>query len=336
MKTLPLGKLDATFLARLLGQLPRAPEVLVGPGIGCDVAVIDLGQDQLLLAKTDPITFATDAIGYYAVAVNSNDLATSGGLPRWFLATVLLPEGHTTEALVEDLYHQLAGACQTLGIALVGGHTEVTHGLDRPLVVGQMLGLVHRDELVRPDGMRPGDVLLLTKRFPLEGTSLIARERRADLLQRGYAPDFLDRCARLLYDPGIMVLPEARALCAAVRPHALHDPTEGGLATALWEMAEASGVGLRIESEALPLLPEAARLCAEYGLDPLGLIASGSLLAAVAPADVPAAIAACEARGLPCTALGLATPDPASRLLVTPDGARPLPRFDQDELARLF
>ncbi|MCE5240939.1 MAG: AIR synthase family protein [Armatimonadia bacterium] len=336
MNTLPLGKLDADFLARLLRGIPTPPEVLVGPGIGCDVAVIDLGQDELLLAKTDPITFATDAIGYYAVAVNSNDIATSGGLPRWFLVTLLLPEGATTPELVESIYGQLQDTCQRLGIALVGGHTEVTHGLDRPLLVGQMLGQVRRDELIHPDGMRPGDVLLLTKGVALEGTSLIAREQREELLQRGYEPAFLDRCANMLYDPGIMVLPEARAICGAIRPHALHDPTEGGLATAVWEMAEASQVGIRLEYEAIPFLPEAQRLCDEYDLDPLGLIASGSLLAAVAPADAEAAVAACTKAAIACTAIGRATELTEGSVLVRDGREQPLPRFDQDEIARLY
>lgn len=335
MDTLPPGKLNAEFLAELLGHLPQPPEVVVGPGIGCDVAVLDLGQDELLLAKTDPITFATDAIGYYAVAVNSNDIATSGGRARWFLVTLLLPECTTTAALVSDIHGQLRQACEQAGVALVGGHTEITCGLDRPILIGQMLGQVPRDRLVRPDGMQQGDVVLLTKGVPLEAASLIARERREDLLSRGYKPEFIDRCAGFLHDPGIMVASEARAICDAVRPHALHDPTEGGLATGLWEMAQASGMGLRVRREAIPFLPEGLRLCEEFGLDPLGLIASGSLLAAVAPDDAAAAIAACEAAGVPCAAIAEATVAADGVVLVSGDHERPLPRFDQDEITKL-
>ena len=222
MKTLAPGKLDAALLARLLAQVELPSEVVIGPGVGRDVAVLDLGHDELLLTKTDPITFATDAIGYYLVAVNSNDLATSGGVPRWLLVTALLPEQRTTEGLVEDIFAQLRQACAATGISLIGGHTEITVGLDRPILIGQMLGTVARDALVRPDGTRPGDAILLTKGLPLEGVSLMAREKREDLLGRGYEPAFLDRCAGLLFDPGIMVLPEAQALCGALRharPH---------------------------------------------------------------------------------------------------------------------
>jgi hydrogenase maturation factor len=140
----------------------------------------------------------------------------------------------------------------------------------------------------------------------------------------------------MLFTPGIMVLPEAQALCRALRPHALHDPTEGGLATGLWEMAEASGVGLRIEAERLPLLPEGATLCAEYGVDPLGLIASGSLLAAVAPGDAERALAACAGAGLACAQIGSATDAAAGVILVEDGRPRPMPRYDQDEITRIL
>jgi hydrogenase maturation factor len=300
------------------------------------VTVLDLGGPELLVAKTDPVTFATEAIGYYAVAVNSNDLATSGGVPGWFLATLLLPENASGPELVEDIFGQITAACSQLGVYLVGGHTEITGGVDRPIVVGQMLGQVSRERLVRPDGMKPGDVILLTKGIPLEGTALLARERRGDLLARGYEADFLERCARLLYEPGIMVLPEAQAICGAIQPHAMHDPTEGGLATALWELAAASGTGLRIEREAIPILPEGARLCAEFGLSPLGLIASGSLLAAVAPKDAEAALAACAKAGISCAAIGEATEAQAGLTLVTDGISGELPRYDQDEITKVL
>lgn len=336
MNYLPLGKLDAEFLARLLGEVPQPPEVLIGPGIGHDVTVLDLGHDDLLVAKTDPITFATEAIGYYAVAVNSNDLATAGATPRWFLATVLLPEQETTGELVSDIFSQIRNACERIGAALVGGHTEITYGLDRPIVVGQMLGQVRREQLVRPDGMRPGDQILLTKGIPLEGASVIARERRDDLLERGYSPEFLNHCAQLLHEPGIMIGPEAQAICGAVRPHALHDPTEGGLATGLWEMAQASGTGLRFYREQVPVLPEGQQLCCELGLDPLGTIASGSLLAAVVVEDVEPAIAACTACGIHCAVIAEAT-EPAAGVVMIKQGCEsPLPRFDQDEITKVF
>src|SRR5512139_1257066 len=148
----PLGKLPADMLARLLAQVrPVDPRVLVGPGIGLDAAVIDMG-DRLLVAKSDPITFATDSIGWYAVQVNANDIATTGAAPRWFLATILLPASRADEALAQEILGQIHRACTNIGVRLVGEHTEITYELDRPIVVGTMLGEVTHERLVTSSG----------------------------------------------------------------------------------------------------------------------------------------------------------------------------------------
>ncbi|MDY7041071.1 MAG: AIR synthase related protein, partial [Chloroflexota bacterium] len=167
---LALGKLPAEDLADLLDRYAHVDErVVVGPGIGVDATAIEFG-DQLLVAKTDPITFATDEIGWYAVNVNANDVACLGATPRWFLATLLLPAGLTDRSLAERIFAQLSAACRHLGVSLCGGHTEITHGLERPIVVGQMLGEVTRDDLVLPGGAQAGDVVLLTKGIAVEAT----------------------------------------------------------------------------------------------------------------------------------------------------------------------
>ncbi len=333
---LPVGKLDTQLLSGLIGDLPRDPSVVVGSGIGCDVAVLDIGAPHYLLVKSDPITFATDEIGYYAVTVNFNDIACAGGCPRWLVATLLLPESTTTEALVRDIFRQLRDACARHGVLLVGGHTEVTYGLDRPIIVCGMVGDVLADRLVTSGGAKPGDTLLLTKGIAVEGTSLIAREKRAELLAAGFETSFIDRCAGMLHDPGICVLEEARAATLAAPVHAMHDPTEGGVATGIWELADAAGAGMRVDAEALPIYPETRALCAHFGLDPLGLIASGSLLIAAAPGDVSAIIQACAHRQISCTVIGAVTDPDTGCVLVTQGADVPLPRFDQDEIGKLF
>jgi len=179
--SLPVGKLPPEMLARLLVAAPLDdPRVLVGPGVGLDCAVIDL-DEQLLVCKSDPVTFATDQLGDYLVQVNANDLATTGATPSWLLVTLLLPENVADEAMAERLMGQIGKACRELDIALVGGHTEITYGLDRPVAVGALLGLVERGHLVTPRGARPGDRLLLTKSVPIETTAILARERSAQL-----------------------------------------------------------------------------------------------------------------------------------------------------------
>lgn len=338
MNSTPLspGKLPPALLTALLGELPRTdPRLVVGPRVGEDAAVIDMG-DRLLIAKSDPITFATDAIGYYAVTVNANDIATMGGTPRWFLATLLLPEQSTTEGVVRDIFRQIRQACQDLRITLVGGHTEITVGLERPILSGHMLGEVSRAQLVTSAGVQAGDALLLTKGFPIEGIAIMARECAARLAVLGYVPHDITRLQQFLFTPGISVVRDATVLRQAVDVHAMHDPTEGGIATGLWELAEASGVGLHIAMEQLPLLEDGAALCQAFGLDPLGTIASGALLAAVPAAQAAPAITACRRQGIACYRIGTAVAEPRERLLHTLSGTRPLPTFPQDEIVKLF
>lgn len=333
---LPAGKLNAPLLAAALRGGAEAPEVLQGPGVGRDVAVVDAGGPRLLLLKSDPVTFATDAIADYAVTVNVNDVATAGGTPRWLLATVLLPEEGARAGEVSALFESLRAACRRFGVALVGGHTEVTDAVRRPIVSGALVGEVERERLVRSDGTRPGDAILCTKGVPLEGGSLLAREQGERLRAAGVPAATLATCAAYLDEPGIGVLEDARAASSAARVHAMHDPTEGGLATALWEMAEAAGVGLRVDAGALPVLEPARTLCAALGLDPLGVIASGALLVAVAPEEADAVIRACDERGIPCVRIATAERAEDGAAWVRVDGAgEALPRFDQDELARL-
>jgi hydrogenase expression/formation protein HypE len=334
--TLNIGKLDAALLEELLARFPVAdPQVVVGPRVGEDVAVIDLGN-VYLLAKTDPITFATDQIGWYAVQVNANDIATAGAAPRWFLATLLLPAGQTTAETVSAIFDQIAGACRGLQVALVGGHTEITYDLNRPILVGQMLAVVDKDRLVTTAGAQVGDDILLTKGVAVEGTALIAREKGEALRAAGLAPELLERASQFLFRPGISVVRDALAAVEAGGVHAMHDPTEGGVATGLHEIADAAGVGLRVEREQIPILPECRALCAPFGLDPLGLIASGALLITAAPTDTPAIRAALSRAGIPSAVIGRLTPPEEGRVLVESGREVPLPRFDQDEIGKLF
>jgi hydrogenase expression/formation protein HypE len=333
---LPPGKLPPDLLERVLGRIPQNDNrLLIGPRVGEDAAIIDMG-DQLLVAKSDPITFATDAIGYYAVNVNANDIAAMGGTPRWFLATLLLPERQTTEGLVEAIFNQLRDACEALNITLVGGHTEITVDLPRPLLSGHMLGEVSRDRLVTSAGARVGDTVLLTKGFPVEGISIMARERADQLQAQGISQTDIATWQHYLFSPGISVVRDAQILLDAVDVHAMHDPTEGGVATGLHELAHAAGVGVHIDADHLPLLDAGAQLCARFGLDPLGTIASGALLAVVPTTQARRAITACRAAGIDCYAIGTMVEASGGRHLHSPSGSRPLPIFTSDEIVKLF
>lgn len=336
MAHIPIGKLPADFLRELLDKYVACdPRVIVGPGIGLDAAIIDLG-DRCLVAKTDPVTFASDEIGWYAVHVNANDIACCGATPRWYLATLLLPEKSTTPKLVESLFKQLSDACRELRIALSGGHTEITYGLERPIVVGQMLGEVPRDGYVTSGGARFGDALILTKGIAIEGTAIIAREKRQHL--RGVTSALeLDQSANLLHEPGISVVRDARIALDVGGVHALHDPTEGGLATGLWELAEASSVGLVVDEPSVPILPQCAALCRHYSLNPLGLIGSGSLLIAAEKKRADSIVERLKTNGINAVRIGMVTSRDKGCVLRSADGvARPLPTFARDEITRLF
>jgi hydrogenase maturation factor len=336
MNVLPVGKLRAQTLQALFDRHPlKDVRVVVGPRVGEDAAVIDLG-DRYLVATSDPITFAADEVAWYALQVNANDVAVRGARPRWFLATLLLPEGRTTDESVGALFDQLAAACAELEVALVGGHTEVTAGLDRAVVAGTMLGEVAKDRLVTTAGARVGDAIVLTKGVPLEGAAIMAREREAELLAGGVRPAVIKRAKAFLRRPGLSVLPEAEIACELAEVHAMHDPTEGGIASALWELAEAAGVGLRIDRERIVILPEGAELCRALGLDPLGTIASGALLITLSPADAGVVIHALAREGIDSHYIGQVVPREQGVILVETNRERPLPVFPQDEMTRLM
>ncbi len=336
MPFLPAGKLPADLLQAVLApHAARDPRVVVGARVGEDAAVLDLG-DRYLVAAADPITFATDDLGWYAVTINANDIAVRGATPRWFLATLLLPEGATDEAAVRRLFAQITEACAAHAVSLVGGHTEVTRGIDRPLVAGTMLGEVAKDRLVTTAGARVGDAVMLTKGVPLEGAAIIAREKERESLARGVPASVIRTAQGFLRAPGIGVCREAQIACTVAHVHAMHDPTEGGIATALHELAAAADVGLRIEAERIAVLPEGRALCAAFGLDPLGTIASGALLLTL-PADESGRVLAALARAaITAQVIGAVVDAAQGVTLVT--GARqwPLPTFARDEIARLF
>ncbi len=329
------GKLPLEFLSGLLDKIDvKDPRVVLGSRAGEDAALIDFG-DRYLVTKTDPITFATDLIGWYVVQVNANDLAVMGATPKWIMVTLLLPEG-TSQKEVEGIFDQLLRACDALHITLVGGHTEVTYGLPRPIAIGAMMGEVSRERVVLTSGARPGDTIVLTKGIAIEGTALLAREAANELRQAGVEPDMIDRAAEFLFTPGISVLSDASIACDTAKINSMHDPTEGGLATGLLEMAKSADVGLIVDAKKIPILPECRTFCDALGLDPMGLIGSGSLLATLVPQDAPRLIEALARDGIPAYDIGRITPVEEGLKLKAREGIQELPVFERDELARFF
>lgn len=332
---LPVGKLPLDLLKKILPQeADLDSRVLLGPGIGLDCAVLEFGS-ELLVLKSDPITFATDDIGWYAVQINANDIATTGAKPRWMLVTLLLPDNLSTPTLVDQITSQVYEACHDIGVSVIGGHSEITYDLPRPILIGTMIGEVHKHRLVTPRGANPGDTILLTKGVPIEATAIIARQFPYRLDQ--ILSDVEIKTARdFLYKPGISVYRDAQVALEAGRITSMHDPTEGGLASALWELAEASARSLHIDPARVPIPRLSARLCQTLNLDPLAAIASGSLLMTVHPNDASNVCHACEQTGIPCAEIGLVDEGPAAVWQVVEAGEQLLPRPDRDEIAKLF
>ena len=298
----PIGKLDPKFLEELFSSLSHDKRVIVGPGIGKDAAVIDFGK-TCLVVKTDPITFTSCNLGWYSVNINANDIACLGAAPRWFLATLLLPRKGTSEALVKRIFEEVNSACQALGISLIGGHTEVTPRVAHPIMVGEMIGEVSRERLVDGSGVKLGDAILLTKGIAIEGTSVIYQEK-SEKLKEQFSDKMLSRMKNLIYSPGISVVKEALLASKTGKVHLMHDPTEGGLKTGLWEMAYASGVGMKIEKKKIPILKETEAVCKLYGLDPLGLLASGALLVLIDRSQVDNLCQIYEKEEIACSVIG--------------------------------
>jgi hydrogenase maturation factor len=332
--TLPLGKIDPRILESLLSKYTSAGKrVLIGAGIGEDAAIIDMGH-VYLVAKTDPITHVTGEVGHYAVHINANDIASMGGRPLWFLATLLMPSG-SSAADIRKIFSQISKTCGDLGIAYCGGHTEVTSSVNIPIVAGHMLGEVQKKHLKPTSGARDGDDLVMTKSAAIEATAIIALEKAKEL-ETSFPKKFIRKAQRYLYEPGISVVKEATLLKGIPGVHAFHDPTEGGLGTGIYEMATASGLGVEVYAGSIPLTEETRLLCEYSHVDPLGAFASGSLLVAVKHSALDKAIDTLLKAGISATRIGRMVNKKSGLKLVEASGKRTLPVFHQDELSKAF
>ncbi len=331
---LATGKLPADLLASLLSTHVTVddPSVLVAPAPGFDAAVVRPADD--ILVKSDPITFATSSPAEYLVAVNANDIACLGGTPRWFTVTALFPEG-TTEADVTDVFSGLARACTRIDVSLIGGHTEVTPGIDRLILSGTMIGTPGEGGTLIPGGAMPGDEIYITQAAGIEGTSIIASEVPVEHLI-GISEASIETARELIDDPGISIVRAARAARVIPGLTAMHDPTEGGVATAIHELADASHHGVEVDLDRIPVWPVTRDIAAHFELSPFGLISSGALLFTVSPGSERVVQDAFAHTGIPVTRIGRIVRDPDTRIASFAGSRTELPRYDADEITRVF
>jgi hydrogenase maturation factor len=314
---LPPGKIPIDILKQVvfknLGAERR--EVILGPSAGIDGAVIGIG-DKSIVVSIDPITGAIERIGWLAVNVNANDVATFGCEPAFLLSCILLPE-NSDEAIVKTISTQMNRAATDLRIAIVGGHCETTPGLKNPIVVGCMMGITEKGNYVTAAGARPGDSLILTKSAGIEGTAILASDREEQLKKVLNAT--ILKNAKQFYKR-ISIVKDAIASFKTGGVHAMHDPTEGGIAGAVHEMADASSMGVRIFREKIRVEPETAKICELLQVDPLQLIASGSLLIAAEPAFAEEIVNTLKKNKIHAEVIGESLHSREKRLIVNENG----------------
>lgn len=327
---LPHGKIPPEILENIifknLGANRR--EVIVGPSTGFDGAVIDVGNESLIVSM-DPITGAIEKLGWLAVNINANDVATFGVEPSFFLSCILLPE-NSDKKTVETISFQMGEAAKNLGIAIIGGHCEVTPGLTNPVVVGCMIGLAEKGNYVTAGGAKPGDKLILTKSAGIEGTAILAADKEEQLKKK--VDSSILQNAKSFYNQ-ISVVQDAITAYKTGGVHAMHDPTEGGVAGGIHEMADASKLGVKIFEEKILIKPETTEICRFFGIDPLQLISSGALLIAAKPEFVDRIITNLKSHQIYAAVIGEFSEDPRERLLVGKNGKiKDLPRPLSDHL----
>ncbi len=276
----------------------RRPEVIVGPGIGEDAALIEWPDDRLLVVSSDPIVGASEGAGRYLVHVNANDIACKGGDPAYLVVTLIVPVS-AGKSYAESVMADVDEECRRIGVAVVGGHTEITDRYDKPVIMGTMIGTT--EYRYRSENIEPGDVIVATKHIGLEGMAILANDR-PDLL------DFLstgqvDTVKSWLGD--ISVVDEARAIRHLSK--FMHDPTEGGFLGGLSELSRLGRIGVEIDFSSLPLDGLTRVASSRIGFDPLKLISSGVLLAVVSEKNLQEVMDILGSRGIPCSPVGKVT-----------------------------
>jgi len=331
---LPTGKLPNDLLREFLNQfIFNDPSIIINPGVGEDTAAVNVEPEEVLVLKSDPITFATDSIGQYAVLINANDIATSGAKPRWLLTTLLFPSG-VTPSEISQVIDELKIFCRKWDITLCGGHTEITDAVTRPVVTGMMAGTVTRSHLIDKRNMAPGDCVLLTKGVAVEGTAIIAREFGDRLKSLGMNDSEIDTGRRFLAN--ISIITEAQIAAQFEATSAMHDVTEGGLATALEELSIAGGHRIKINMDTIPVYAQTRKICQLLDIDPLGLIGSGSLLVCCREAGYEALMAAIGKAGIDVACIGEVL-EPGHGITAEKDKQpTPWPQFETDEITKLY
>lgn len=314
---LKAGKLDTELLEEIVFKHihHKRPEVLVRPGVGEDCATLDFGQYECVMS-TDPITAAISEIGRLAIHITCNDIASNGVEPLGIMLAVMLPLG-TTAAEIERIMMQAAEVSEKLGVEIIGGHTEITPAVNRPVIVSTAVGRTLAGGSQRAQNMRPGDSIIMTKQTGLEGAGIIASDYEKELTAV-LTPEEIAEAKGYLKE--VSVLKEGVA-AGRVGTAGMHDITEGGVLGAVWELSEIAGTGLLLYEEKIPVTPVTKKICEHFGIDCLRLISSGSMMIIAHPEKTEAVLEAVRAAGVPAVCIGEVTEASDGRVMVLEDGS---------------
>jgi hydrogenase expression/formation protein HypE len=278
----------------MLKSMP-SHNLVVAPEIGIDVGVTR-AKGRFLVSSSDPITGAVERVGWHAVNVSANDVATSGIMPDTLNVIALFPEG-TINADIESVMKEINESAASLGISVAGGHTEITPNLKRPIVVVTAFG--SGDSFVTAADAKIGDSILVTKTAGIEGTAILSGLPGAKKLLN---PSTLKKGHDLLNK--LSILEEAKVAFKTGKVHAMHDLTEGGIIGCTLEMSLASKLGFELYTDQVPVDQSTTEICSKLDVDPLKLIGSGSLLIACAASDSKIIVDSLASRNIPCIEFG--------------------------------
>ena len=298
MGELKIGKLPSELLRELVFDniKEKNPKVLLGPEIGEDCAAVSFG-DYACILSTDPITGAEKGAGTLAIHISCNDIASSGVKPIAIMITLLAPPD-TKKEEIDRVMKEAGEAASELGVEIIGGHTEITAAVNKMVISTTALGKAEKDKVITTKGAKVGDDLVMTKWAGLEGTSIIASDKEEELKEI-LTPEEIEEAQELI--KYISVVPEG-VLAGEFGVNSMHDVTEGGIFGAVWEVAEVSGTGVEIYSDAIPIKEVTKKICDHYGLDPYGLIASGTMIITCNKGD--AFVEVLEKNGIKATVIG--------------------------------
>jgi len=332
MKKLPVGKLPHDFLKELLKEFQYHDEnILVGASYGVDGCVIKTGGTKIALT-TDPITFTTKELPYYLIGVNVNDILCMGALPEYMLVNLFFPPG-SSEEYVRKIFRELKQIASSFNLKIVGGHTEITYGIDRTIASAFIMGKVIKE--IGPARVVPGDSIVLVKGIAIEGTSILAREKEGELKKK-LSPNIIERAKGFLYDPGIIIFKEAVIALEKFDIHNMHDPTEGGIFTALYETLIASEKGALIFKENILVYEETRTLCGIFNINPFGLLASGSLIIILPENEAVKLVNEYHERGIEASIIGKIMEKEYGVKLQDKGEIKDLKPFERDEIVRVL